>query len=339
MEFRIFGIGWLLFSFIFLVYIKLLMAGSLERFFFHWDAVAWSLIESFIGAFLISLIKERFELLTENSKSIRRDFLILVAVIPLASLVTTIWGIAIVEKLMFGKSHTYYNWVMEYLYQLIIQTVVVFSCISYFYITALNKIQERLSAAQKAQSEMQLKLLQQKVDPHFLFNNLNVVSALIPKEPQIAGEFLDKLAELYRYILQTQNVEAVPLKDELLFSENYLYLIKQRFGEAFAFEWQVPVSKLNGQMIVPASLQTLLENVVKHNAGDPQNPLEVRVELDEDFLLVENELRHKSQTRPTSGTGLQNLSARYALLTDEPLRISDAGGRFKVALPLLKLKI
>jgi LytS/YehU family sensor histidine kinase len=167
-----------------------------------------------------------------------------------------------VEKLFAGKTHTLYNWVMEYLVDLITQTMVGFSTISYFYVSALTKTQERLSAAQRAQSEMQLKLLQQQVDPHFLFNNLNVLSALVEKDPVIAGEFLTRLAELYRYILQTQNVEVVPVKDELAFAQNYLYLLEQRFGDAYNFDWQVPPAKINGQMIVPAALQGLIENVV-----------------------------------------------------------------------------
>lgn len=227
---------------------------------------------------------------------------------------------------------------MGYLLDFITQTMVCFSCISYFYVADLIKTKERLSTAQRAQSEMQLKLLQQKVDPHFLFNNLNVLSSLIERNPKVANEFLAKLAELYRYILHTQNMEVVPVKDELEFAENYLYLLRQRFGEAYDFDWQVPPAKLNGQMIVPAALQGLLENVVKHNAGNQKEPLQVRVRLDENFLLVENEIRAKSNTRPASGTGLQNLTARYAFLTEQPVEITGDKNYFKVRLPLLRLK-
>jgi LytS/YehU family sensor histidine kinase len=229
-------------------------------------------------------------------------------------------------------------WASEYLIDLITQSIVCLSCISYFYISALIQTKERLSAAQRAQSEMQLKLLQQKVDPHFLFNNLNVLSSLVEKNPKIANEFLAKLSELYRYILHTQNVDVVPIKDELDFAENYLYLLKQRFGEAYNFDWQIPPAKLNGQMIVPAALQGLLENVVKHNAGNQKEPLRVCVKLDENFLLVENEIRAKSNAYPTSGTGLQNLTARYAFLTEQKVEVRSEEKIFKVSLPLLRLK-
>lgn len=185
---------------------------------------------------------------------------------------------------------------------------------------------------------MQLKLLQQQVDPHFLFNNLNVLSSLIEKNPKTANEFLNKLAELYRYILQTQNVEVVSVKEELAFAQSYLYLIEQQFGKAYNFDWKVPPAKIDGQMIIPAALQSLLENVVKHNAGNKKEPLQVRVTLDENFLLVENETRAKSRMRPTSGSGLQNLTARYAFLTEQPVEIWREENIFKIKLPLLKSK-
>lgn len=259
-----------------------MLAGSLERFFFHWDAPYYLFADCLIGAGLITLIKRYSGLLSESSTSVSRDFLILIAAIPLLALVTTFWDIVIIEKFYFGKNHTYFNWVVEYLIKLILQFVVGFSCISYFYVSALNKMKERLSSARQAQSEMQLKLLQQQVDPHFLFNNLNFLSSLIETNPQNANEFLSRLAELYRYILQTGNVEIVPLKNELVFAEGYLYLIERRFGKAYIFDWQVPESKINGQMIVPAALQGLLENVVKHNAGGNKFPLkETLAELEQ----------------------------------------------------------
>lgn len=339
MKLRLLGLlGWLLFCFLFLLLIKLLQARSLERFFFHWDAPFWLFAHCLIGAALITFVKKRFDLLSENSTSMNKDFLVLVSAIPLIALFTSFLGLVLLEKLILGKTHTYFNWVTEYLIDLIAQSVVCFSCISYFYVSALTKTKERLLGAQRAQAEMELKLLQQKVDPHFLFNNLNVLSSLVEKNPQTANEFLARLAELYRYILQTQNTEVVPLADELSFVQNYLYLLKQRFGGAYDFVWQVPAAKINGQMIVPAALQGLLENAVKHNAGNKKEPLQVRVELNEDFLLVENELRVKSNKSSSTGTGLHDLMARYAFLTERPIEIFQDKYVFRVKLPLLKFK-
>src|SRR5215204_2598814 len=116
MKLRLLGLlGWLLFCFLFLVFIKLMMARSLENFFFHWDAVYWMFIKCLIGASLITLVKHSFKLLSENSTSTSRDFLILISTIPFITFATTIWGVFVLEELYWGKTHTTYDWVMEYL--------------------------------------------------------------------------------------------------------------------------------------------------------------------------------------------------------------------------------
>lgn len=338
MKLRFLGFsGWLAFCYLFSAYIKLLLAGSFERFFFHWDAPLWMFLHCLIGALIIGLVRRQFKLLSVNSVSMNRDFLILVSLIPFIALTNTFLTI-LNEQHNFGKSHTLYNWTTAYLIEIVLMSVVGLSCISYFYISTVNEIKNRLSAAQLAQSDMQLKILQQKVNPHFLFNNLNVLSSLVEKNPKVAAEFTTRLAELYRYILKTQNTEIVSLKDELEFAQSYVYLLEQRFGAAYDFEWRVPTAKLNGQMIVPAALQNLLENVTKHNAGNQSEPLRARVELSENFLLVENEIRAKTHARSTSNIGLENLTARYAFLTEQPVKIERSEKFFRVKLPLLKLK-
>lgn len=294
-------------------------------------------LDCLIGAGIITFIRNKFRLLAVNSDSVSRDFLVLVITIPFIAVLTTFFGIVIIEEFLYGKSHTLYHWTGEYLIEIILQSVVGLSCISYFYISTVNEIKNRLSAAQLAQSEMQLKILQQKVDPHFLFNNLNVLSSLIEKNPRGANEFLDKLAQLYRYILHTQNADVVSIKEELDFAENYLYLLRQRFGAAYNFDWQISKSEINGQMIVPTALQSLLENVVKHNAGSRAKPLAVCVKFDTEYLIVENEQRPKSPHAAPSGTGLQNLRARYALLTENPFEILNNEKSFAVKIPLLRV--
>ena len=339
MKLRLIGLtGWLLFCFLFITFIHLSYPLSAENILASLDGTQWMFLFCLIGASLFTLLKRKFNLFSENLTSVSRDVLIFVAAIPFIGFAVELC-LKLIEKFVYGKTHSYGNWVSEYLIELIVQSMVCLSCISYFYVSALIKTKERLAEAQRAQSEMQLKLLQQKVDPHFLFNNLNVLSSLVEKNPKSACEFLSKLAELYRYILHTQNTEIVSLKDELEFAENYLYLLKQRFGEAYNFDWRVTQDKINGQMIVPAALQSLIENVVKHNGGSRRKPLQVRIELEKDFLIVENQICAKSLMRPaTSGTGLQNLAARYAFLTERPVDIQDDKNVFSVRLPLLELK-
>ena len=291
-----------------------------------------------MGAILIILVKRIFGLLTENSKSLFRDFIILILLIPVNSAIITSFHTLILDATFSDTGSVSYDLVMGFLHGFILQTFVAMTCIGYFYLSLVNKTKEKLQQAQRAKSEMELKTLQQSIEPHFLFNNLNVLSSLIESNPSKANDFLSRLAELYRYILQTQTLEIVSLKNELLFAENYVYLLRERFGAAYDFVWKVPENKINGQKIVPVALQTLIENAVKHNAGDPKEPLKILIELDADNISVKNDLRRKSQTRPTSRTGLENLKNRYAFLTDEAVEISENDKNFTVKIPLVKEK-
>ncbi len=332
-------LSWLGFSYLYVLFLKMNFARSIHNFPWHSDAPIWTFRECLMGAAIMIFVKWKFNLLTEKSKSLLRDFLILALLIPTNSLLITAFHISVLGATYSGGERSAdYNWVMGIISGLIIQTFVSFTCIGYFYMTLVNQTKEKLVQAQRAKSEMELKTLQRNIEPHFLFNNLNVLSSLIEKNPQAANEFLDKLAQLYRYILHTQNAEVVSIKDELEFAGNYLYLIKKRFGAAYNFDWQIPDSKINGQMIVPTALQSLLENAVKHNAGSSEKPLQIRVKLDGQTLIVENEIRSKSLTNAPSGTGLQNLRARYVLLTEHPFESMENDGVFTVKIPLLEMK-
>jgi two-component sensor histidine kinase len=332
-------LSWLGFSYLFTLYIKILQGRSLTDFPWHTDAPVWAFKHSLAGAAIIIGVRWLFGLLSEKSKSVSRDFLILTGLIPLIALINTAFGILVSGNSYTGrKTPDAYDWTMGFLHDVILQIFVGFTCIGYFYLSLIKQTKEKLMQAQQAKSEMELKTLQQNIEPHFLFNNLNVLSSLIDSNPSKANDFLSKLAELYRYILQTQTLEIVPIKDELTFAENYVYLLQERFGNAYNFVWDVPENKVNGQMIVPVALQTLIENAVKHNAGNCEKPLQIRVKLDEHFLTVENQVREKPQMRPTHKTGLQNLATRYAFLTDRPVEIEQTANSFYVKLPLIQNK-
>jgi len=337
-----FGLGilsWLGFSYLFVLFVKIPQGRSIYSFPWSWDAPIWNFAFCIIGAFFIIFAKRTFGLLTEKSKNIFRDFIVLTCFIPVNSIVLNAFSILILNATYSGREKSIeFDWVMGFLNEFISQTFVAMTCIGYFYLTLVNKTKERLIQAQRAKSEMELKTLQQNIEPHFLFNNLNVLSSLIESNPSKANDFLSKLAELYRYILQMQTLEIVPLKDELDFAQNYIFLLKERFGDAYNFDWQIGENNLNGQMIVPVALQTLLENAVKHNAGNPENPLQISVKLEDDNLSVENEIRTKQLTFQTNKSGLQNLQMRYAFLTESPIEILQNEQTFRVKLPLLHIK-
>lgn len=186
----------------------------------------------------------------------------------------------------------------------------------------------------KEKRESELRFLKAQIDPHFLFNNLNTVDALIDKDPQVAKEYLNRLSKLYRYLISSKDFEVVPLEEELNFAQNYMYLIESRYGNAYQFE----IKRERGTeslLIPPGSLQTLLENIVKHNQASEKQPIHSVIRISTTGISVTNDLRSKNQKVDSTGIGLTNLKARYELLTDKELKI-NANGQFTVELPLIK---
>jgi hypothetical protein len=191
----------------------------------------------------------------------------------------------------------------------------------------------------RAQTQAQLDALQSQLDPHFLFNNLNTLAALIEPDNAPAQQFVEQLADVYRYVLLAQGRPIVPLAEEMAFIDTYLALHKARFRANLQVEIDVPPAALARQ-VAPLSVQLLVENALKHNEASRQHPLHLRIAAAADapdFLLVENDLRPRTAgLAPGTGTGLANVRRRYELLgVAQPVEIRKAAGKFVVKLPLL----
>ncbi|TAE31486.1 MAG: hypothetical protein EAZ91_07845 [Cytophagales bacterium] len=196
--------------------------------------------------------------------------------------------------------------------------------------------QQRLTQAEKARTEAELRHLKAQIDPHFLFNNLNVLGSLIQRNPEQATAYLHRFSALYRYLIRHKDDDVVPLADELAFVTDYQYLIGQRFGRAYVFIEKLTVSDSLAVFVPPGSIQTLLENAVKHNGGDERNPLLIELIATDQTITVRNDLRPKLTPVDSTGTGLDNLRKRYGLLSDQPVRVQQDAVEFVVTLPLLR---
>lgn len=188
---------------------------------------------------------------------------------------------------------------------------------------------------EKEKKESELKALKSQIDPHFLFNNLNTVDSLIDSDPQRAKLYINKLAKLYRYLIANQDKEVIPLSEEISFAQNYMYLIECRYGSAFQFDIKNKRSSYDQVMIPPGALQTLLENVVKHNHGSETHPIKSQIIIDHEFITIDNNQNIKKQRIDSTGIGLSNLQHRFELLTNDKISI-ESNGRFVVKLPLIK---
>ncbi len=199
----------------------------------------------------------------------------------------------------------------------------------------------RAERLEKETAVARLDGLRRQVDPHFLFNSLNALTSLVEEQdPARAVRFIRQLAQVYRYVLDSQSQELVPLADELRFAESYLFLQKTRLGNALALETTAPAAALAPFFVPPLAVQLLLENALKHNTALQADPLHVSIVLDPAAatLTVRNTLRpRRLPPGEASGLGLANLAARYGFLTERPLAVGAEGGEFVARLPLLKL--
>ncbi|GAB3849163.1 hypothetical protein GCM10028822_13140 [Hymenobacter terrigena] len=199
----------------------------------------------------------------------------------------------------------------------------------------------RVERLEKETAVARLDSLRRQVDPHFLFNSLNALTSLVEEnDPARAVRFIRQLSQVYRYVLDSENKELVPLADEIAFAESYLYLQKTRLGDALVVEMDLPPAAVAPYYVPPLALQLLLENVLKHNAAYQTDPLHLHVTLDPaaHTLMVRNTRRpRRLAPGESSGRGLANLAARYAFLTDKPVVSGEENGEFVVTLPLLVL--
>ncbi len=180
--------------------------------------------------------------------------------------------------------------------------------------------------------------LKNQIDPHFLFNSLNVLSSLIEENPANAQRFTTSLSKIYRYVLEQKDKELVTVNEELDFAKTYMSLLKMRFENGISFE--IPDFFENTEAkVVPLCLQLLLENAVKHNIASDLQPLHIKIYIENDFLIIENNFQKKSVLQEGNGVGLQNIISRYAIISDRKMKIEENQLFFRVQVPILTKQI
>ena len=218
-------------------------------------------------------------------------------------------------------------------------TIVVSVFFHAFYL--YRRVQDRKVKEQKliaGTASAKFDALKNQLDPHFLFNSLNVLTSLIEEDSEQAQKFTTSLSKVYRYVLEQKNKELVSIEEELQFAKTYVRLLKMRFEDSIVLE--IPEHSDNPDAkIVPLSLQLLLENAVKHNVVTATKPLRIKVYEEDGFLVVSNNLQEKQVVKKSSGVGLRNIVQRYNLLTDKTVKIEKTQKDFSVYLPMLTKKV
>lgn len=188
---------------------------------------------------------------------------------------------------------------------------------------------------QKENIAAQYQSLKSQINPHFLFNTLNVLTNVVYEDQDKAATFIKKLSEVYRYVLDTRDREVVPLEEELKFLSSYIYLQKIRFAEKLQLNIQLDDVK---GMAAPLVLQMLIENAIKHNIVSEENPLTIRIYADDKFIVVENPIQKRLVSgEESTGIGLENICKRYEFLSSTKVEIIQ-NEKFIVKLPIIPVQ-
>jgi len=186
----------------------------------------------------------------------------------------------------------------------------------------------------KNKAKYQYDQLKRQLNPHFLFNSLNVLDYLVHTNPDRASVFIGKLAGVYRYLLSKESEPVVTLEEERAFVSMYVDLLKERFPEGLEVEMDLGEQYLK-TYVIPCSIQLLVENATKHNVISKENPLKIRIHIEDKFLLVENNLYPRSQDADSSKLGLKNIEGQYQALFGKSIQVSKTDELFSVCLPII----
>lgn len=198
----------------------------------------------------------------------------------------------------------------------------------------LTVTNNELLKVQKENLQSQIEILKQQVNPHFLFNSLNVLSGLITVDVTKAQLFIDEFSQIYRYVLETIEKPVTSLSKEIDFMHSYLFLQQIRYGENLTFSVNIPAGLL-GMVVPPLSLQVILENAIKHNIVNESKPLLIEIFSEGQFLVVKNNLQPKISAPVSIGLGLKNLVKRYALITDMEPSFKIETNHYVARIPLI----
>lgn len=198
---------------------------------------------------------------------------------------------------------------------------------------AVNSAREK-ELIQKELIAAKFEGLKNQVNPHFLFNSFSVLTSLVEKDPPKAVEFIAKLSDMYRYILENDENDMVTIEKEISFLEDYHFLLKMRHQEGIVIENKIQLAS-EETLVPPMSLQILVENAVKHNAFSPTEPLQIQLYNEGDqFIVVENLKKPKKELVKSTGIGLKNLSKRLVLSIKRGLEITENAEEFRVKVPI-----
>lgn len=250
-------------------------------------------------------------------------------------------AVCLIEVIILGiRSESGLKAAFSYDFPVLFMTSLIAEVTVYCIVYVINYAIEARSEAKEAKgmaniAEYRYFKLKHQVNPHFLFNSLNILDCLVCEEKtEEASTYIHKLAGLYRYMLKTEEEKLVTLREELDFARQYYELLKIRFPKGLIMEVSIPEDSLS-RYVVPCSLQLLIENATKHNAATPSHPLTITMTGNGEQVSVCNEIIPKVSKSPSGGLGLKYMQQQYLDLSGKRVDIEHTAERFCVTIPLL----
>lgn len=293
-------------------------------------SLLFSIMNWFIMRGVMISLRKKYPLFQNN---IKRIVLVFAAMICTVLFVDFLGNLII--KAVFNDQFTPLSSIRVLIPVLLISTMILSIYEAMYFYVRLKEYIRNEEQAKQAVVTAKLDALRNQAQPHFLFNSLNTLRDIIDQDTkEDAKSFVDKLSDVYRFILDSGSSNLIPLKEELDFAKSYIHIQKERFGDNLILNWNISTEEEN-LMLVPMSLQLLLENAIKHNVVSRTKPLVVNVTSENHRLIVENKIEAKSTKIASTKLGLKNIIKRYALLTKKDVVVKDDGLQFKVSIPLL----
>lgn len=297
----------------------------------------WYSVQGWVSLLIFSYFNYfwKYYIIPSNWKKALKIVLTVVYNIVIAYLLLkiSVWVAGMTVGNIFGpeKAFTFYFWKYIYIVPLGFLVAYVLDLI-----TRSKIIEVENANLREENMASQLNSLKEQINPHFLFNTLNTLSSVIRLESKKHGiDFVDKLASVYRYILESNKADLLSVEEEIRFINSYLFMLKKRFDNKLRVFIDLPENILQTR-IPPMTLQLLVENAIKHNKILKSYPLQIKIFTKEDYIHIENNLVEHNYELNSIGLGLQNLKERYRLIAGKEVIIQKKNDKFIVKLPIIK---
>ncbi|CAL2080380.1 Histidine kinase [Tenacibaculum sp. 190524A02b] len=329
-----------LFAFCWLLSLKNKIAialGSWEDFYFHFDAPFWMFFGSVIIFFFVDFIKRKVEKRNPHQTPRLKNYI-------------GYFGIGFIAYMLYQNisgiliSYAFNNLERNYgsSYLIISNNVgralnfLMFGGLSlaYLYFQDTKNYKKQISEFQISNAKSKIQQLQNQLNPHFLFNNLNILDQLIFEDSVKASTFLSRFSEVYRFSLANSSKELILLQEELSFTENYFKLMEEKYQDYYQLVIDDQVKKKH-VIVPPFCLQVLVENVIMHNLGTQSNPVTIRISFDNGIVISNNKIA-LNRKKKGNGVALKNLNEQFLLMSQQPIEILETSETFTVHLPLIK---